>query len=300
MSGTLCPAVSPKLGRTGLCDEKALWGKPVIAYFVKSTFVPSFANFLLEATFKTGVKQEKVFPVKFDDWEWADVEAATWTSGTGIQYKTTARKHIGIMKVNSSTCLMTELLKLQNFKGGVMLGYDKQYLRGCSIVNDQVIGMRIEKILYMGEEQQGTNSDDPSKMIFHVIFTTEKDVVDYRYAREITAWIPSNLDGIHNATITIITPSASSIIFSVHIDCDGSYVPVEGLDVVDFNTTVGDGIITGLTESAVTAGLYTATPTGPDVFSTGTLALLGTSVLGESPSTYTEMALAGNTATVTI
>jgi len=296
MSGTLCPAVSPKLGRTGLCDDKALYGKPMIAYFVKSTFEPSFTNFLLEATFKTGVKNETVFPLKFDSLEWADAEAGIWTSGTGVQYVTTARKHVAIIKVNASQCLKSEIIKLKNFKGGMMIGYDQRWVRGCSVENDKVIGMRIEKVLFVGEIQQGTNADDPPMLEFRVIFSSQDDFIDYAYARKMTAWVPSDLDGIHNAVITIITPTAASIIFSVHIDCDGVYVPVEGLVLADFNTTVGDGIITTLTESATTAGNYTATPTEPDVFSTGTLDLLGTTAL-----TYDVMALQSTgAATVTI
>jgi hypothetical protein len=283
MSETLCAWTSPKLGRAGLCTDKAFYGKPVIAYFVKSTFVPTYTTFLLEATFNTAVKAETVFPVKFDDWEWADVEAGTWTSGTGIPYKTTARKHIAVMKINSSLCLKSELLKLEGFKGGVMLGYDQQYIRGCTITSDVVIGMRIDKVMFMGEEQQGTNSEDPAKLVFHIIFTTSKDFSDYEYTREMT-WVPSDIDGIHNATITKISSGTSStaIVISVHIDCDGSYVPVEGLVVADLVSTMG--AIASCTESTSTAGNYTLVPT--TTWATGTITLAGTTAL-----TYATMAL---------
>jgi hypothetical protein len=284
MSGTLCEWTSPKLGRGGLCTDKSFYGKPTIAYFVKSTFVPSYTTFLLEATYTAAVKAETVFPVKFDHLEWADVEAGVWTSGTGIKYKTTARKHIAIMKINSSLCLKSEMIKLNNFKGGVMIGYDQQYLRGCSITDDVVIGMRLDKVIFMGEEQQGTNSEDPSMLIFHLIFTTDKDFIDYEYTREMTAWIPSELDGIHNAVLTKISSGilSASIVISVHIDCDGSYVPVEGLVTADLVSTMGT--IGTTTESTETAGNYTLTPSTTWV--TGTINLVGTSAL-----TYSTMAL---------
>ena len=293
MSGTLCTWTSPKLGRGGLCNDKAFYGKPVIAYFVRSTFVPTFTTFITEAAFTAGVKGETVFPVKFDHWEWADVEAGSWTSGTNIQYQTTARKHIAVMKINASNCLKSEVIKLKNFKGGVMIGYDQQYVRGCSVITDQVIGLRIDKVLFMGEEQQGTNSEDPSMLVFHIIFTSDKDFVDYEYTREMTDWIPSNLDGIHNATLTKISSGTSStaIVISVHIDCDGSYVPVEGLVAADFVSTMGEFTVA---ESTSTAGNYTFTPA--TTWSTGTIDLVGTAAL-----TYATMALASTgAASITI
>lgn len=277
----LCTTQDAYTGIEGLCDPNSNYGTPVKVLFTKNAFTVTDTTFLLAATFTTGIKAKEVIPLKIHSLNWEDKEEQMHEFETGEEMLSRRRVYVANIGVNAAQCLKQEIIKLNNFVGGMMIVYDTGYIQACSHTAGSVIGMRINKCIVKDEIQKSTGNTDPRMLNIRVVFTTYKDFNENEYSRQMT-WETDDLDGLSEATLVEVgTSSDTTIVFDAYVDCGGRYTPISGLAKDDLAFT--GGTITSLTESTTTAGRYTIAGTG---LTTGTL-----DVVAPSASTYTELYL---------
>lgn len=259
------------LGKKAICNNSALYGNPKWFYFLREGFIMDTGGFLTKATWDAAVRAGNILPLEIDSLEWPNQEATFYTFPSGKVVKVSDQVYIADIGLNASSCYKKEVLKLEGFKGSVVIGYATGYLQGALSTSEEVRGNYIDYISVSGETQKALGSDDPKILKLKIVFDAFKDFNHFEHVREITDWSLSDLDGLTVPSIDIVgTPSATSIVFNATVLCGNTYVPIRGIAKENLSLLkASDGTaqtITTLTEGE--NGQYTIAGSG---LVTGTL-----------------------------
>ena len=251
-------------GYTGqnYCEKTSRFGRPTGIAFAVDGQSFSEADFLLEDSFINAVKSQQIFPVMsmkgFEDQS---------TDPTYHEYDNEDRdlvdqgKYRFAASFSKNECAKKQLLNFRGFSQGFYLIYGN-VIRGRTVDG----GSTIEpiRITQTNVEKASLPTMTEKEMINVVIdLVSEKDLNEYDYSREME-WDVTDLDGLTEVTLSVVSASATSIVVDVATDCGGNTKPISGLGTEATDWEVETGTISTVEESSSILGRYTISGTGMD------------------------------------
>lgn len=245
-------------GYTGqnFCDSGSRFGKPTALILALSTHTNTLANFLLEATWNTGINALSVFPLKnMRNFEENSTEAQYYDYPDGSRVLVEQGDYRFSAWFDLNECSKKQLINFRGFTEGVYLVYGdvirgRTVDSGANVIPIRISQLNVEKATLPGMD--GT----PEMVKVTVDLVDEADLNEYDFSRKM-AWDVYNLDGLTQVTLTEVAGSTTSLVtVDVASTCGGNSKPISGLGTETTDWTIGDGTISGVTESSTVPGRY--------------------------------------------
>ena len=263
-------------GNTGqqYCTPESILGDPIGMILALDGAANEFsaADFLLEATYKTGINARRLFPIMFlKDFVDNSEEAVYFDYPNGDRKLVRKGKYRFQMSYNVNECVKKELFDFQGYSQKVFLLYADNIVRGRTTNSGVTIkGIRVKQINVL-KEKQG-NFGEPAMMMLEVDLTDYKDLNQYDHAMAMD-WEVSELDGLTEVDIAANgAASATAIPFTVYATCNGETKPITGITYAMLDTYAGGSSLTDNGD-----GSYILVGTG---MATGSLNLLTPAAIG--------------------
>ena len=251
-------------GYTGqnYCNKNSRFGKPTGIIFANSAHTNSAADFLLEASWVGDVETQLVFPLhNMKDFEDLSTEPTYHDYPDGSRKLTDQGDYRFAASFDLNECVKKQLLNFRGFQDGIYLVYGdvirgRTVDSGTNVVPIRVLDTNIEKAKL-------PTMDSPEMVRVVVELESHKDLNEYDYSREMS-WDVSDLDGLTEVTLTLVSATAIAIVVDVSADCGGDSKPISGLGVTkdDWTLTLAGGTFTSVSESATVPGRYTFVTVG--------------------------------------
>jgi hypothetical protein len=265
-------------GYTGqnFCDRNSRFGKPTGIIFAKDSHTLSAANFLLEASWITGVQSELVYPLHYME-NFEDMSSES----NYYEYASGRRKHVDQGKYRFAAffdvneCTKKQLVNFRGFEEGIYLVYG-DVIRGRT--TDSGVNIAPIRVSNINVEKASLPLMDNTPEMVKIIVDIEddKDLNEYDYSREMS-WDVKDVDGLTQVSLALVgTASATSVVVDVTSSCGGNTKAISGLGADTTSWAISSKTtFTGVTESSTVPGRYTLAGTG---IATGTVTLNGPSV----------------------
>jgi len=285
-------------GNTGrkYCVAGTIYDRPTGFIFADRGHTQTAANFLLEATWLTGIKSQLLYPVIGEEIvknvtdSSSDVTLRTYENDTEKLVKRGKYKYMFTLEVNE--CLKKKLIYFDGFTEGVYFTYGEA-IRGRTIDSGiNVVPIRVSMTI-VDKEKLLTTGGEGGTVDIIIQLENQKDLNLYDYGR-VMSWEPEDLDGLTEVDLTLIgTASATTVVVDVTSTCYGNTKAIAGLGLTSADWVVENGTVVSAVESSTIPGRYTITGT---TFATGTFNLAAPSV----PRSDDVLVISSGTITITV
>jgi hypothetical protein len=252
-------------GNTGrkFCVAGTIYDRPTGFIWADRGHTNTAANFLLEATWVTDIKNQIVYPVIGEEIvknvtdASSDMTMRTYENDTEKLVKRGKYKYIFTLEVNE--CLKKKLIEFDGFTEGVYFTYGEA-IRGRTIDSGvNIIPQRVSMTVVDKEKLLQTSGDGGTVDVV-IQLENPKDMNLYDYGREM-AWEPEDLDGLTEVDLAMavgVTQTAILLTVDVTSTCYGKTKAISGLGTenTDWTLTLAGGSFTSVSESTTIPGRY--------------------------------------------
>ena len=252
-------------GKTGnkYCVQGTIYDVPTGFMFADRGHTQTAANFLLEATWVTSIKNQTVFPVVGENLvvgvtdESTDLTMRTYDNDTEKLVKRGKNKYRFTLAVNE--CLKKQLIYFDGFQEGVYLTYGEA-IRGRSVDSGvNVIPQRVSMTV-IDKEKLLTSNGEGGTVDVIIQLQNPRDMNLYDYGRKMS-WEVEELDGLTEVDLALasgVTQTATLLTIDVTSTCYGNTKAIAGLGTAnaDWTLTLAGGSFASVSESTTVPGRY--------------------------------------------
>ena len=220
---------------------------------------------ILEATWITGrnlVEASRWYPLIFPGYietVTPTIDEPVFRDGNISGNRTKTRDgnvRSAFMLDNPAPCMTKALHSYDGQKWEAWVVTKNGYIRGTS--SDGTLFDPFSIDFFAGNGASPTTGDEPSTVSYYIDFTDPSQWNSYPAFVKPTAFDPTQMEGIKDVYLTLISASSSAIVVDVKGDCDS--VGFSDLVTADFTLTLDSSgatvSISGATESTSIAGRY--------------------------------------------